>query len=304
MDIKRVELKNRARNILTIKYWPLFVMALVPYLGTVAAALFGIGIFFEILFVSPFNVAYTKILIDNTEKEDIVGYRDLLTFFRENYSDLLKNTFPRDIFLMLWKIPLMLGLSAIVIGVYSIFSIEIIRGGGILLGQLTDVDFSEVIEIFTQLGINVKELKTALDDDSIRNQLLMIFTGFIGMGIIIMLIGTVIYFYKVYSYYLTNYIIAENINLNWKEVIGKSKEMMTKCKFFALKLDLSFVGWYLLAFFASTLLSIVAGPFSVVLMMIGVTMVSVYRDVSVTYMYTYIRGPKNVSYSIIDNEDI
>ena len=303
MDIKRAELKNRAKNILTIKYWPLFVMALVPYIGSAAAVLFGIGVFFEILFVAPFKVAYTKILIDNSEKEELTGYRELLTFFRENYSDLLKNTFFRDILLMLWKIPLIFGIFLAFIGIYSIIGIELIRGGGIILGELTDIDFQAFSETFSELGFNIEALKNALADNTIRNQLLAIFTGFIGVGTISLLIGTIIYYYKVYGYYLTNYIISEDVKQNWKEVINKSKELMTKRKFYALMLDLSFVGWYLLAFFASSLLSTVAGPFSVILMMIGITMVSVYRDTSVTQMYLYIRGPKKETYNIIDSEE-
>ena len=119
-----------------------------------------------------------------------------------------------------------------------------------------------------------------------------------------MLIGTIIYCYKIYSYYLTNYIIAEDVKLSWREVIEKSKESMSGYKFFSLKLDLSFIGWYLIAFFASSLLSIVAGPFSVILMMIGTTIVSVYHDTSITQLYLHIRGSEKETYNIIDSEEI
>ena len=173
MDIKRAELKNRAKSIFAIKCWPLFVMALVPHLGYVAATVFGVGIFFEILFVAPFKAAYSKLLIDNSKNEEIVGYRELITFFRGNYSDLLKNTFIRDIFLILWKIPLMIGIIVIFIGIYSIFGVELIRGGGLVFGELTGIDFSEFMEMLTQVGVNVEELKIALADDSIYSYILL-----------------------------------------------------------------------------------------------------------------------------------
>jgi len=52
---------------------------------------------------------------------------------------------------------------------------------------------------------------------------------------------------KSYQYALTDYIVVENPNLTWKEVLKKSKQMMVSNKWAAFILDLSFIGWAILS---------------------------------------------------------
>ncbi|MBQ7584163.1 MAG: DUF975 family protein [Lachnospiraceae bacterium] len=54
-------------------------------------------------------------------------------------------------------------------------------------------------------------------------------------------------FIKVYSYRLVPYIIVDNPELSPTEVITRSREMMNGNKWRAFLLDLSFIGWMLLA---------------------------------------------------------
>ncbi len=55
-------------------------------------------------------------------------------------------------------------------------------------------------------------------------------------------------FIKRYSYYLVPYIVAENPDFKGTQAITLSRKMMQGHKLEAFKLDLSFIGWYLLSF--------------------------------------------------------
>ena len=55
-------------------------------------------------------------------------------------------------------------------------------------------------------------------------------------------------FIKYYSYYLVPYILAENPNMKTKDVLKLSRDMMNGYKWEMFKLDLSFIGYYLLGF--------------------------------------------------------
>lgn len=61
---------------------------------------------------------------------------------------------------------------------------------------------------------------------------------------------------KSYSYMLVPYIMAENPSLEPKRVFQLSKEMMHGHKWEAFELELSFIGWFLLAAFTGGILNI------------------------------------------------
>lgn len=63
-------------------------------------------------------------------------------------------------------------------------------------------------------------------------------------------------FIKYYSYLMVPYILAENPNVNYKDAIKLSKDMMNGYKWYAFKLDLSFIGWYILSLLTFNLLNI------------------------------------------------
>ena len=52
---------------------------------------------------------------------------------------------------------------------------------------------------------------------------------------------------KSYEYRMVHYILQENPEVEWKEALQKSKEMMDGSKWKAFLLDLSFIGWTLLS---------------------------------------------------------
>ena len=55
--------------------------------------------------------------------------------------------------------------------------------------------------------------------------------------------------YKKYQYYMVDYILAENPDMPYREVLNRSKEMMNGQKWKTFVLDLSFIFWHMLAMF-------------------------------------------------------
>lgn len=51
---------------------------------------------------------------------------------------------------------------------------------------------------------------------------------------------------KAYQYYMVPYILAENPDMNWREVLDLSRDMMREQKWSVFVLDLSFMGWEIL----------------------------------------------------------
>lgn len=93
--------------------------------------------------------------------------------------------------------------------------------------------------------------------------------------------GLIPYIMKYYLYYMTDYIIAENPQMDWRECLDKSKEMMKGCRYELFKLELSFIGWYLLG-------ALCCG--------IGVMFVEPYYCATITQFYL---GRKNTDNVII-----
>lgn len=62
--------------------------------------------------------------------------------------------------------------------------------------------------------------------------------------------------YKKYQYYMVEYILAENPDMPYKEVLARSKEMMDGQKWRAFVLDLSFILWEILGVFTCGILDI------------------------------------------------
>ncbi|MBO5209762.1 MAG: DUF975 family protein [Lachnospiraceae bacterium] len=62
--------------------------------------------------------------------------------------------------------------------------------------------------------------------------------------------------YKKYQYYMVEYILAENPDMPYKEVLARSKEMMDGQKWKAFVLDLSFILWEILGIFTCGILDI------------------------------------------------
>lgn len=272
MDSFRKELKAKAKEILQVKIWPFFLMCLLTMLDA--------GILVKIFFTSPLKAAYCNFLAANSKNGEETDKGVLWRNFTGNYLKLLKNTFIRDLFLMLWSLPIVIGVVMII-------------GGGIVLIILI---FGENFELFSELVPNMTEYWSNISQyreyisNLIAPQMQGWLTAVVAIGYILMIAGIIIYLPKLYSYYVTDFIIGENPGMKWNEAIKQSKEMMKNYKFFAFKLDLSFIGWYLLA----AVVSSAAGGFAFILSFIGRTVIEVYRSTTVAQFYIQKQEQHNV----------
>lgn len=61
---------------------------------------------------------------------------------------------------------------------------------------------------------------------------------------------------KAYEYRMVPYLLAENSDMDWREALNTSKEMMDGQKWNAFILDMSFFGWHLLGIFTCGILEL------------------------------------------------
>ena len=84
---------------------------------------------------------------------------------------------------------------------------------------------------------------------------------------------------KSYEYRMVNYILAENPEMNTKEVFAMSRDMMRGNKWKAFVLDLSFLGWHLLSL--------------ITIGLAGIFYVFPYRNMTNAALYEFLRYGRN-----------
>jgi hypothetical protein len=84
---------------------------------------------------------------------------------------------------------------------------------------------------------------------------------------------------KSYEYRMVNYILAENPEMNTKDVFAMSRDMMRGNKWRAFVLDLSFLGWHLLSL--------------ITIGLAGIFYVFPYRNMTNAALYEYLRYGRN-----------
>ena len=84
---------------------------------------------------------------------------------------------------------------------------------------------------------------------------------------------------KSYEYRMVNYILAENPEMNTKEVFAMSRDMMRGNKWKAFVLDLSFLGWHLLSL--------------ITIGLAGIFYVFPYRNMTNAALYEYLKYGRN-----------
>lgn len=89
---------------------------------------------------------------------------------------------------------------------------------------------------------------------------------------------------KVFSYAMVPYILAENPDMKWKDVINASKQMMKGNKWHLFVLYLSFIGWYILGSFTFGILTLF--------------FVMPYMSLAVAVFYTYVSTGTIVDYTL------
>lgn len=94
---------------------------------------------------------------------------------------------------------------------------------------------------------NIAELGYAFDHNY-KNAIKTTFSRDLQIGLLFLLF-IIPGIYKKYQYYVVDYILAENPDMPYKEVLERSKKMMDGQKWKAFILDLSFILWHMLSMF-------------------------------------------------------
>ncbi len=229
--LNRRELKTRAKAVLKFRYWQflavLMLYIVLPqfltpsmnmesmsqrYLILTYGGTLGFSVLISIFIMSPLNMAISRYILKSSEDTE-TRFSVIWEVLRDNYFSLVKAGFWRDLFLMLWSIP-----YAVVTGAVAVmFYIKIAQN--VSSGAVTDA------ELLSSISAQLPILTIAL---------------------LLMIVFAVLVFYKAYAYQMVNYVMADHPETGWQEALAISKRMMKKKKLFALKLDLSFLGWYLL----------------------------------------------------------
>ena len=95
---------------------------------------------------------------------------------------------------------------------------------------------------------------------------------------------------KAYEYYMVPYLLAENPNMDAKEALERSKEMMYGNKFETFVLELSFIGWDLLS--------------GMTLGILDVLYVRPYKQLTYAALYEALKEKQQYGYTTYTNDEI
>lgn len=240
----RAELKNRAKAALNQNYWKIVLVAIIA--GFVAGGTSsGVNLdtsSFEESFTEGFEAGYNSVYESDEYLDD---YED------DYYSDDLEDDFTVEddesdaigigiavliLMVILWVVILIIG----VISIFLFFPLEV-GSSRFFLKSLSQ-------------PAEVKEVAYAYDN-GYKNVIKILFLRnlYTALWCLLFVIPGIV---KAYEYQMIPYLLAENPNLSKEEAFRLSKQMMTGNKFEAFVLDLSFIGWDLLAAFTLGILGV------------------------------------------------
>lgn len=221
----REQLKTNAKALLRIKYWPLFGLSFILF---ILGAHGGVGnnSRYEKTWTNPSDTVFSSPLSESLNqgfKESQVIGRTFSFFGQKVPLAALPAIIIPIVVIALIILILYLAIGAsLQVGCYKIY-LEALRTG--------DVNWSYMGHGFKNNWGTIV-LTYFLTD-------LFIFLGFLCF----IVPGVILY----YRYRLVPYILANEPDLTTSEVMAKSKEITDGEKFNIFVLDLSFIGWYLLA---------------------------------------------------------
>ena len=224
--LNRAELKNRAKSVLKGKYW--MCMAVSALVGVLSQA------------VPQISLQFGK----------IGGYRVTEALQR---PELLVSAGIPALIIILFMLLLNLAFS-----IFFVTPLVVGQAGFYTKAASGHTDYKEIFNVFKNehymnvvKTLFIRDLKlfllsliciipmlvsTALCSVN-GNFVILVYLSFFGLIPMIM---------KSYSYYLTDWILADNPTINWKACLSQSEEMMSGCRFETFVLKLSFLGWILL----------------------------------------------------------
>ncbi len=154
MNITRAELKKRAKGILTTHYWQIFaalmIYKLVPAIAspsmnfimytqnmnTAVAFVLMLGVMLfslavSIFLISPLYMAVCRFVIKSSTEAE-VKFSVMWLVLKENYFNLVKAGFRRDIFLLLWSLPYIAVISVMTVVLSFVSDSPIVMAGFVL----------------------------------------------------------------------------------------------------------------------------------------------------------------------------
>ncbi len=222
----RITLKTRAKTVLSLHYWPTFLIVVLtsaisscastillptipamntPVIETGNMAVFGLSfvltmvlsLVLQVFVGTPLNVGLRRFLLDSST-ENKADISTLFYAFKTGYKSIAVAGLMKSLIILL----------------YSLLPIAVSLSSPLLLILFEDAAWlSGTYAIITLLLTYIT---------------------------LIPIIS------KTYEYYLVEYLLAENPELHWRDALEKSAQLMHGNRWFAFKLDLSFIGWILL----------------------------------------------------------
>ena len=238
--ITRRELKTDAKKVLKRRYWPFFIVGLIQYVVVsllfvnvrvggfeslkerlLFTMLFGLSMLVvQVFLVNPFRAAYAKFIVVNSENEK-TDYKVMWETLKDNYITILKATFMRDLLITVCSIPFYVGIGLMGMGLTPIFMrLDMVAK---LMAFQSFFSPSLVMTTFYYMVFFV--------------------------GCIIAAAGFILLLYRAYSYRMVDFLIGDMPESSWEDILFQSKKIMKRNKFFALTLDISFLGWIILVSF-------------------------------------------------------
>lgn len=178
----------------------------------VAAMLIIITLLFVIFLISPLAVGLKKFML-GAATDGNISLNQLLFPFKNGYKNIVLTQFMRKLFVFLWSLP---GFIPLAVGIWKFELIERIQK---LAMMATNESVSAIVSL----------------------TLLMM------LMLLLSLIFSIPSIIKDLQYSLTEYILAEEPDAPWRDVLARSKELMVGNKWAYIKLLFSFAGWYIAA---------------------------------------------------------
>ncbi|NLM19392.1 MAG: DUF975 family protein [Clostridiaceae bacterium] len=192
-----------------------------------ALVLFLVMFVIKLLFTNVLTTGKTLWFSRNREQTEAPAFSRLFNGFKKkSYGDLVKGMAWRDLWQIIWQIPIFI--VQLVSGIYSFVVVE------------------RTLDMLRENYINFSSynLERQILNEMIPN--LMFFLAIISVGIIIVVGFGIIALVKKYSYRATAWILADNPNICYSQALQLSKDMTQGFKGKWFVLDLSFIGWYIL----------------------------------------------------------
>lgn len=287
----RVELKERAKRAMAPAYWMLFAacaivsvitgmtgmisggmniyMSLIgggtAYVSPAAGVMIGlIGILLglmsiavSIFLLQPLMVGLRRFFVRNAQTGE-ANLQELFFAFKNNYINVVKVTFMKTLFLFLWGL--------IAVGAFLVVAIL----GGVL---------------FAATG-TVRHVGYYASYDVMQSLMMVAFVLF---ALIVYAAAFIPMIIKSYEYYMVEYLLCENPDIDWRDALAESKAMMQGNKWATFVLELSFLGWFLLGFLVCC---------------IGTLFIQPYYQATLAQLYLQLRNkPKTTEPIILDSGD-